>query len=58
MIEKKKEKYILNKPKSTVVFTHSPNKYHNIFTIHLFSIVVNHSFIFYYFILTGKKLTP
>ena len=57
MIGKKKKVHI-EQTKSTVVFTYSPNKYHNIFTIHLFSIVVNHSFIFYYFILTSKKLTP
>ena len=43
--------------KSMVAFTHLPNKCHNIFTKHLFSIVVDHSFIFYYFILTYKKLT-
>ena len=62
MIEKKK--YILNKPKvhieqtkSTVAFTHSSNKCHNIFTKHLFLVVVGHSFLFYYFILTYKKLT-
>ena len=42
--------------KSTITFTHSPNKYHNIFTKHLFSVVVGHSFIFYYFILTYKKI--
>ena len=48
----------LEQIKSTVVFTHSPNKCHNIFTKHLFSVVVDHSFIFYYFILTYKKLTP
>ena len=44
--------------KSTITFTYSPNKCHNIFTKHLFSVVVGHSFIFYYFILTYKKLTP
>ena len=27
-------------------------------TKHLFSVVIGHSFIFYYFILTYKKLTP
>ena len=43
--------------KNTVVFTHLPNKCHNIFTKHLFSVVVGYSFIFYYFILTYKKLT-
>ena len=48
----------LEQTKSKVVFTHSPNKCHNIFTKHLFSVVVGHSFIFYYFILTYKKLTP
>ena len=48
----------LEQTKSTVVFTHLPNKCHNIFTKHLFSVVVSHSLIFYYFILTYKKLTP
>ena len=48
----------LEQTKSTIVFTHSSNKCHNIFTKHLFSVVVGHSFIFYYFILTYKKLTP
>ena len=56
MIEKKKVH--IEQTKSNVAFTHSPNKCHNIFTKHLFSIVVGHSFIFYYFILTYKKLTP
>ena len=50
MIEKKKVH--IKQTKSTVVFTHLPNKRHNIFTKHLFSVVVSHSFIFYYFILT------
>ena len=44
--------------KSTVTFTYSPNKCHNIFIKHLFSVVIGHSFIFYYFILTYKKLAP
>ena len=44
--------------KSTIVFTHSPNKCHNIITKYLFSVLVGHSFIFYYFVLTYKKLTP
>ena len=57
MIEKKKKVHI-EQTKSTIVFTHSPNKCHNIFTKHLFSVVVGHSFIIYYFILTYKKLTP
>ena len=48
----------LEQTKSTVTFTHLPNKYHNIFTKYLFSVVIGHSFIFYYFILTYKKLTP
>ena len=48
----------LEQIKRMVAFTHSPNKCHNIFTKHLFSIVVSHSIIFYYFILTYKKLTP
>ena len=56
MIEKKK--IHIEQIKSTVAFTHSPNKCHNIFTKHLFSVIVDHSFIFYYFILTYKKLTP
>ena len=46
----------LEQTKGTVVFTHSLNKCHNVFTKHLFSVVVGHSFIFYYFILTCKKL--
>ena len=48
----------LEQIKSTVVFKHSPNKYHNIFTKHLFSVIVGYSFIFYYFILNYRKLTP
>ena len=47
----------LEQTKSKVVFTHSSNKYHNIFTKYLFLVVVGHSLIFYYFILTYKKLT-
>ena len=56
VIEKKKKVHI-EQTKSIITFTHSPNKCHNIFTKHLFLIVVGHSFIFYYFILTYKKLT-
>ena len=56
MIEKKK--IHVEQTKSTVAYTHSSNKCHNIFTKHLFLVVVGHSFIFYYFILTCKKLTP
>ena len=52
------EHYILNKPKIIVAFIHLHNKCYNIFTKHLFSIVVGQSLIFYYFILTYKKLTP
>ena len=48
----------LEQTKSTVTFTYSSNKCYNIFTKYLFSVVVGHSFIFYYFILTYKKLTP
>ena len=48
----------IEQTKSTVTFTHSHNKCHNIFIKHLFLVVVGHSFIFYYFILTYKKLTP
>ena len=33
------------------------NKWCNIFSKHLFSVVVSHSLIFYYFISTYKKLT-
>ena len=51
----KKKKVHIEQIKSIVVFTHSPNKCHNIFTKHLFLVVVGHSFIFYYFILTYKK---
>ena len=60
-LEKKKKKWWtvhIGQTKSTVTFIHSLNKCHNIFTKHLFLIVVGHSFIFYYFILTYKKLTP
>ena len=58
MTEKKKKKqYILNKTTTIVAFTHSPNKCHNIFTKHLFLIVVGHSFVFYYYFVTSKKLT-
>ena len=53
-----KKKIHIEQTKSTVTFTHSPNKCHNIFIKHLFLVVVGHSFIFYYFILTYKKLTP
>ena len=55
----KKKRWIVHieQTKSTVVFTYSPNKCHNIFTKHLFSVVVSYNFIFYYFILTYKKLT-
>ena len=56
MIKKKLTVHI-EQTKITVVFKHSPNKCHNIFTKHLFSVVVGHIFIFYYFILTYKKLT-
>ena len=52
------EQYMLSKQKCTVAFTHSYNKCYNIFTKHLFSVVVVHSLIIYYFISTYKKLTP
>ena len=55
---KKKKKVHIEQTKGTVTFTHLPKKCHNIFTKYLFSVVVGHSFIFYYFILTYKKLTP
>ena len=61
MTKKKKrsdEQYLLNKPKNIVAFTDLHNNCYNIFTKHLFSIVVNYGFIFYYFISTYKKLTP
>ena len=48
----KKKKVHIEQTKSTVGFIHSPNKCHNIFIKHLFSIVVGHSFIWTY-----KKLT-
>ena len=54
----KKKKIHVEQTKSIVVFTHSPNKCHNIFTKHLFSVIIGHNFIFYYFILTYKKLIP
>ena len=53
-----KKKVHIEQTKSTVAFMPSPNRCHNIFTKHLFLVVVGHSFIFYYFILTYKKLTP
>ena len=40
----------IEQTKSTVTFTHSPNKCHNFFTKHFFSVVIGHRFIFYYFI--------
>ena len=58
MTEKKKKKVYIEQIKSIVVFTHSPNKYHNIFRKYLFLVVVGHNLIFYYFILIYKKLTP
>ena len=39
----------LEQTKNIVTFTHSLNKYHNIFTKHLFLVVVGHSFIFLLF---------
>ena len=53
-----KKKVHIEQIKSIVVFTHSSNKCHNIFTKYLFSVVVGYNFIFNYFILTYKKLTP
>ena len=47
-IDEWKKKYILNKPKSTIVFIHLPNKCHNIFTKYLFLVLVGYNFIFYY----------
>ena len=47
----------LGQTKSTVAFIYSLNKCHNIFTKYLFSVVIYHSFIFYYFIFTYKNLT-
>ena len=44
MIEKKKVH--IEQTKNTVAFTHSSNKCHNIFTKHLFLVVVDHSFIY------------
>ena len=45
----KKKKVHIEQIKSTITFTHSLNKCHNIFTKYLFLVVVGHSFIFYYF---------
>ena len=39
----------LEQTKNIITFTHSLNKYHNIFTKHLFLVVVGHSFIFLLF---------
>ena len=55
--KKKKKKVYVEQTKSTVIFTHSPNKCHNIFRKYLFLVVISHNFIFYYFMLTYKKLT-
>ena len=52
----KKKKVQIKQTKSVVIFTYLPNKCYNIFTKYLFSVVVGHSFIFYYFILTYKKI--
>ena len=49
MIGKEKKKVNIEQTKNTVACTHSPNKCHNIFTKHLFTVVIGHSFIFYYF---------
>ena len=57
ILKKKRWTVHIEQTKSTVVFTYSPNKCHNIFTKHLFSVIVSHSFKFYYFILNYKKLT-
>ena len=56
--KKKKKKWTIHieQTKSIVTFIHSPNKHHNIFTKYLFSVMIDHNFIFYYFILTYKKL--
>ena len=51
-----KKRVYIEQTKSIVVFTYSPNKCHNIFIKYLFSVVVGHGFIFYYFILTYKIL--
>ena len=44
---KKKKKVHIEQTKIIVTFTHSPNKCHNIFTKHLFSVMVGYIFIFY-----------
>ena len=56
---KKKKRWTVHivQNKSTVTFTYSSNKCYNIFTKHLFLVVVGYSFIFYYFIFSYKKLT-
>ena len=52
--EKKKnqwsdEQYILSKLKNIVAFIHSHNKCYNIFTKHLFSVVIGHSLILLFY---------
>ena len=44
MTRKKKKWWTVHieQTKNTVTFTHSPNKCHNIFTKHLFSVIVGH----------------
>ena len=66
--KKKKHKPIIGEKKIVVAIVplgivatiqkYCTNKCSNIFTRHLFSVVVSHNFIFYYFILTYKKLIP
>ena len=48
-IVNRKKKVLIEQTKRIVVFTHSPNKCHNIFTKYLFAVVIGHSFIFYWF---------
>ena len=55
MIEKKKVH--IEQTKSIITFTHSLHKCHNIFTKYLLLVVVGHSFVFYYYFVTSKKLT-
>ena len=46
----------LEQIKNTVTFTHSPNKCYNVFTKHLFSVMVSHSFIFIILFLLIRNL--
>ena len=57
VLEKVNQKKFLTKPKKKKQ-SRNTTKYHNTFTIPLFSTMVDLNLIFYYLILTYKELTP